>query len=557
MQLPNTAFSTDRPLPLLGTVSLGETLSAVAQDTAVTNPAGTIGNVKDLTIAREGPLQVNRVGSIREGVEADSERLGPQSRSLGLEEQISLLDEVGLKGQIEPYDGETLDGLNLRIKWRQDELKRQGILAASQQGIGTTLASFATGIGVSLIDPINIASGFVPVVAPARYASMLRRAATPLERAAVRLRVGGLEGAVGAGLVEPLVLYGADLRAADYDIYDSLFNLVAGSALGGGLHAVGGGFADLAMRRELDSVPPEVRRDAAAAGVAALAEGRKPIITEAIVRESAFKADLMASTTLGRSGPEPTIFPEGSRKETLGGAPANDIEAPPIGVPSVTQQGEVRRFATEREARKAARKLRRESEIAETDDGFILLHRDPALDVERNPDGTVNRFKSRRAGEKFIRNVRGNEEGFRVVPDGKGGFVVLRNADEQTARAFEAAPDLADVRDVPRQRVRAAEPAQPLPDIARRAYDPQNKIFAKEQSAAAQRAGSKMRPANDDIASLERDIADTVAETELMQEAAPVKADTAEIAAADEAVGQARERGSALKRAAACLLSVF
>ena len=45
---------------------------------------------------------------------------------------------------------------------------------------------------VPLLDPLNIASAFVPVVGEARYANLLARAASPLGRAGVRAGVGAL-----------------------------------------------------------------------------------------------------------------------------------------------------------------------------------------------------------------------------------------------------------------------------------------------------------------------------------------------------------------------------
>jgi len=142
---------------------------------------------------------------------------------------------------------------------------------------------------------------------------------------------------------------------------------------------------------------------------------------------------------------------------------------------------------------------------------------------------------------------RGFTFNFEATPAESAQLREIRRGEKQAAASRQAADAISGI----------GQEREPLETAARRAHEPQNRVFAKEQSAAAQRAAAKMRPANDDIAALERDIAETVAETDLMQEAAPVKADTAEIDAATEAVEKARETGFGLKRAAACLLSIF
>ncbi|HBM7739289.1 TPA: hypothetical protein LZ417_005308, partial [Escherichia coli] len=119
-------------------------------------------------------------------------------------------------------------------------------------------AQIAASLGASLLDPLNIASAFVPVVGEARYANLLARAASPLGRAGVRAGVGALEGAVGAAIIEPLPLLAAAQDQTDYGLSDSLANIALGGLLGGGLHTVGGAISDALKRRvvgELDAQP--------------------------------------------------------------------------------------------------------------------------------------------------------------------------------------------------------------------------------------------------------------------------------------------------------------
>ena len=251
-------------------------------ETLATNPFKAIVDAEALAEARRG-----RQTGGRQAARRGLGRTPPRTPVLTMLQQESRIAEAGLAGQIDLYEGETAEGLDMRIRWRQDELARQAVMTASENGVLPTLASFGTAFAGSLIDPINIASGFVPVISAGRYANLLANAGGRAGRLSVRARVGAAEGLVGAVAVEPIVLAGADLRQADYGLYDSMLNLLLGTALGGGLHGAGGAVAD-AVRgpraiRDLDAIAPEARVEAMRAGVAAVVEGRKPIVVASVV----------------------------------------------------------------------------------------------------------------------------------------------------------------------------------------------------------------------------------------------------------------------------------
>lgn len=120
------------------------------------------------------------------------------------------------------------------------ELRLQSIQDRSPGGALQMLGSLGAGFAGSALDPINIASAFVPVVGATRMAAW--SAAWGVNRA--RLTKGAAEGAVGAAVVEPLVFGVARAEQADYDALDSLLNVTFGAALGGGLHWAGGAIGD-------------------------------------------------------------------------------------------------------------------------------------------------------------------------------------------------------------------------------------------------------------------------------------------------------------------------
>ena len=167
----------------------------------------------------------------------------------------------------------------LRADTRRRELARQAVIARGESGLGFTLESFGVGLLASAADPINIASAFVPIVGPVRFAAMTARSGIH----AARLARGTVEGVVGAALVEPIVLAGAYAEDADYGVADSLLNLAFGGVLGGGLHVAGGRLGDAVSRggggrsvqRRLAAAAQETREAALRAAVAQAADGRK------------------------------------------------------------------------------------------------------------------------------------------------------------------------------------------------------------------------------------------------------------------------------------------
>lgn len=164
------------------------------------------------------------------------------------------------------------------IKYLKRREAEQNQMAERQRGFISGAASLAGGLAGSIMDPINIASAFIPVVGEARYAAWLRQAASPLGRAGVRVGVGALEGAVGAAVVEPLVYAGATDAQLQYGLQDSFINVAFGGIMGGGLHVIGGAALDVAypsrLRDYATAAPDAVKMDALQRSVKALEEDR-------------------------------------------------------------------------------------------------------------------------------------------------------------------------------------------------------------------------------------------------------------------------------------------
>lgn len=184
-------------------------------------------------------------------------------------------DQYGIEGHLK-FDADIPEPIAQELKGlKQRELERQDAMRRAQSGIGTSLSA---GLVASLLDPLNVASAFVPVVGQARYAALAARYGTTGARAIV----GGVEGAVGAALLEPIVLMGARAEQAEYDAMDSLASIAFGTILGSGLHMVGGAALDrIAARRQasvierqIDDLPRADQEALARTAVAQMVEGR-------------------------------------------------------------------------------------------------------------------------------------------------------------------------------------------------------------------------------------------------------------------------------------------
>ena len=110
-------------------------------------------------------------------------------------------------------------------------------------------AKLAVGIGTSFLDPINIGASFIPVFGQARFAAIAARTGFKTARA-VR---GGVEGAVGATLLEPIVYGSAQKIQADYDLVDSFMNIGFGTIIGSGLHVGAGALKDIGTAQKFEA----------------------------------------------------------------------------------------------------------------------------------------------------------------------------------------------------------------------------------------------------------------------------------------------------------------
>lgn len=467
------------------------------------------------------PIQHRRLGRTLE-------RLSPLVSS---EELNAEYGELGLA-----FDRPTRRRVaELLAEEKREEIIRQDVISRAPQGALAQTARFGAAFVGAAIDPLNIASAFVPVVSQARFAGMAARVGVN----AARVGRGGVEGLAGAALVEPLIYGLSAEQQLDYEMSDALVNVALGGVLGGGAHAIGGRIGDF-----LSGVPAEVREQAFRASVAQVVDGRAVDVGPVFRTHQQFADRLRDTTAVGRFlDPSPVDL----QRAVDVSAPVTPATPPAVFVPSVSRKGVVREFPDRATAEQAARKMRGETEVREAADGRYVIGRlDRELDVYRS-NGEVKRFKTERLANKFIRDTK--RVGATAVPVGRAGnraFVVVSGATDRTVDAIKAAPEL-----VAFEPGRAAEPAfmpldlQPrgesLLDMARREAAPGRDALADFDASFR----TKMEADRPSEAEVEVEHARTTVEN-LRENGLLAAGDEAELAEIDQILA----RPDVLKRAA-------
>lgn len=230
----------------------GEEYRAIFGENVSAGLIGSLGRLAELQEAEQGVLD-NPTISARTGVQTGRP---PDSPKLTYVDALRVLKDSELDTEITiPQSGIRQRTLDILVSRKREELKRQTILSQSPGGFGRLSGRLASAVAGSLVDPTNIALGFIPVVGEVRYAALLARAGGVLGRSAVRTGVGAIEGIAGAALVEPFNLAANRQQQADYDAYDSMLNVASGAIFGSALHAGAGLLGDVLQRGRSIRVP--------------------------------------------------------------------------------------------------------------------------------------------------------------------------------------------------------------------------------------------------------------------------------------------------------------
>jgi hypothetical protein len=221
------------------------------------NPAYALYRINEFNRAELGPV----VSPAYPAYGIEERRAEPATPLLSADDARRRIAESGVDLTVDD-DGIRAGALDLMIERKQEEMKRQMVLDNAPSS--TVPIQIAASFAASAADPVNIASAFIPIYGEARYAALMAKSTTRTARFAARARVGAIQGAGGAAIVEPIVLYASAQDQADYDMTDSLSNIAFGGVLGGGLHSVGGLVSDLRRKSLSDAVRQAADADAVA-----------------------------------------------------------------------------------------------------------------------------------------------------------------------------------------------------------------------------------------------------------------------------------------------------
>jgi hypothetical protein len=243
-------------------VTMSESLAAEASAAANTWPVARLADMAELGEAMAPATEVTPLG--REaglgdiGLQgaADSPGAfipGPAPAPLvPIDKARARVKEAGLDNILTLPDRPDIPerALDIMLQRARERREREATLARGPTGFVSGALHLATSFLVSAVDPLNIASAFIPVVGEARYGKLLADAGTRLlPRAAVRARVGAIEGAAGAALLEPLEVLARTQEGQDYRYSEFLQQVMFGAALGTGLHTGVGAISDVRARR--------------------------------------------------------------------------------------------------------------------------------------------------------------------------------------------------------------------------------------------------------------------------------------------------------------------
>lgn len=576
-----TSFLSDQPAPL------GRVLSTTAEDALIRSPIGSIyrGAVQN---AAEGRYQSEYY---REGAELPD--------VVSAEDARQRIQDEGLDLTV-PDEGIRAPALDLLIERKKDERRRQAVLDRAEPGFLNTSARLGVGLGASLLDPLNIAASFIPVVGQARYAAMLARAGGAAGRAGVRAGIGAAEGAVGAAVLEPIIYAQAQREQADYDLTDSLLNVAFGTVMGGGLHVGAGAVGDALSRgrpwwsaKPSETLPSvlnrmdfESREAMLRTAVGQAASGRNIDIMPLARMNPEFER-LLTTTSLVGFGSDPrlparTMMTVGDQTTPLGRtepgvAAAPDAPATPaldqrVTLPRLNEKGEVRVFQNEADAQRAQRRLAKKQgdapdvpQVRQRADGTFILERPAEFDFLRNPDGTPRTFKNERQAKRHISTV-ADLKGRDVQPvairqNGRQVYAIAEGATAEDLSAISAMPD--EVRIPPREdrsvgsmmeQDRQALRAQGMERIrqaAKEYNDIRNVRLADAEASAYADQRLAEAPTDDTMADLS--LEDVQTEVQSLAETLELTDELkAEMADYDALIETAESYGNAVRAAATC-----
>lgn len=122
---------------------------------------------------------------------------------------------------------------------KKAEQIRRALIDYGPQGALPGIAQFGTGVLAAMVDPLELATAFIPFVGQGTKIAALAR----LSEVGRRTAIGAANGFVGSVVTEPGYYMLSKSQQLDYTMTDALFNVGVGTILGGGIGTVSGLYA--------------------------------------------------------------------------------------------------------------------------------------------------------------------------------------------------------------------------------------------------------------------------------------------------------------------------
>ena len=157
-------------------------------------------------------------------------------------------EKYGIKGHLKfdsPIPEKAAQLMNQR---KYGEMYRAQVL--EQGTTAQAIGGFGVGLAATLVDPLNIAAMFIPVVGEARVGKFV---SNPVAR---RLLTGAIDGGITIGGLQGLTAGLLTEYQADYTMASALRDTAMGAVLGGVLHAGAGAIGDIRLKQSLKNTLP-------------------------------------------------------------------------------------------------------------------------------------------------------------------------------------------------------------------------------------------------------------------------------------------------------------
>jgi hypothetical protein len=238
-------------------VGLGAQLGATAAEAWADSPVSQLSSAHEIGRAKGEEIALpisDPLGAALPNAVDLTEEVRPAVPRMDIIEANFRVKQAGLEKHLTLPNQPDIPHAQLEIMIRQAQARRdrEATIERGPDGFIPSALQVGTSFLVGAVDPINVASAFVPIMGELRYGKLLAGAGDSLSaRLAVRAGVGAAQGAAGQALLEPLDWWAHTQQGRDFGMANVLENLMFGAALGGGLHA-GGGFISDAYRRRVD-----------------------------------------------------------------------------------------------------------------------------------------------------------------------------------------------------------------------------------------------------------------------------------------------------------------